>query len=423
MKISLDDFGTAYSSLSYLHSFPFHKVKIDQSFLRGLVDDERRVTLLRGMTRLSAQLGLHVVVEGVETEEQLELLLSDDSIDEAQGYLLCRPMPASDVRKLLYTAYVAPASRPAASTRCGVRLKSCRNQLRSRRENLPNAQRNLYLRWELLTMVMARLQSHYGVIRSLAFYSSRIIAQRAVFRIAYRNCSRRSIASLPILASNGKQSFAFVIGLTGAKEPFPIILGALFSTLTTKREMASYSDFTLTASWRVQSAFMWPPRIIPTLPHSKSFPIILQPELDAGKVIVDTTRFVTDETFSRLYRALPYATMRVAGMACEYFQRRPTLAAVRREHQAFYRRIVPSPRGLRSATLPRTDKAAQPDDRCIIRPLRTSYTSVIHFFVQLWSNSRCFSGVINSRHLHQQLVNHAPSATSWLSGLPPIGEQ
>jgi diguanylate cyclase (GGDEF)-like protein/PAS domain S-box-containing protein len=55
VKISLDDFGTAYSSLSYLHSFPFHKVKIDQSFLQGLGDDERRVTLLRGMTRLSAR--------------------------------------------------------------------------------------------------------------------------------------------------------------------------------------------------------------------------------------------------------------------------------------------------------------------------------------------------------------------------------
>lgn len=109
VKISLDDFGTAYSSLSYLHSFPFHKVKIDQSFLRGLVEDERKVTLLRGMTQLSAQLGLRVVVEGVETEEQFELLLSDYSIDEAQGYLLCRPMPASDLRKLLYTSYVAPA--------------------------------------------------------------------------------------------------------------------------------------------------------------------------------------------------------------------------------------------------------------------------------------------------------------------------
>jgi diguanylate cyclase (GGDEF)-like protein len=109
VRISLDDFGTAYSSLSYLHSFPFHKVKIDQSFLQGLKDDERRVTLLHGMTRLSAQLGLRVVVEGVETDEQLELLAAEDSIDEVQGYLLCRPMPAADLRKLLYASYVAPA--------------------------------------------------------------------------------------------------------------------------------------------------------------------------------------------------------------------------------------------------------------------------------------------------------------------------
>ena len=113
VKISLDDFGTAYSSLSYLHSFPFHKVKIDQSFLQGLGDDERRVTLLRGMTRLSAQLGLRVVVEGVETQEQLELLAAEDSIDEVQGYLLGRPMPAADLRKLLYAFYVAPAQTTA----------------------------------------------------------------------------------------------------------------------------------------------------------------------------------------------------------------------------------------------------------------------------------------------------------------------
>ena len=113
VKVSLDDFGTAYSGLSYLHSFPFHKVKIDQSFLQGLGDDERRVTLLRGMTRLSAQLGLRVVVEGVETQEQLELLAAEDSIDEVQGYLLGRPMPAADLRKLLYAFYVAP-TQPAA---------------------------------------------------------------------------------------------------------------------------------------------------------------------------------------------------------------------------------------------------------------------------------------------------------------------
>ena len=111
VKISLDDFGTAYSSLSYLHSFPFHKVKIDQSFLQDLSDDQRRITLLRGMTRLSAQLGLRVVVEGVETEEQLELLLAEESIDEVQGYLLCRPMPAADLRKLLYATYVSPPQK------------------------------------------------------------------------------------------------------------------------------------------------------------------------------------------------------------------------------------------------------------------------------------------------------------------------
>ena len=113
VKVSLDDFGTAYSSLSYLHSFPLHKVKIDQSFLRDLGDDQRRVTLLHGITRLSAQLGLRVVVEGIETPEQLELLAAEDSVDEVQGYLLCRPMPAADVRRLLFASYVAPTQAAA----------------------------------------------------------------------------------------------------------------------------------------------------------------------------------------------------------------------------------------------------------------------------------------------------------------------
>jgi diguanylate cyclase (GGDEF)-like protein/PAS domain S-box-containing protein len=107
VKISLDDFGTAYSSLSYLHSFPLHKVKIDQSFLRGVGDDPRQLTLLRGITRLSAQLGLQVVVEGVETPDQLELLGAEDSIDEVQGFLLSKPMPAADLRKLLYASYAS----------------------------------------------------------------------------------------------------------------------------------------------------------------------------------------------------------------------------------------------------------------------------------------------------------------------------
>ena len=100
VRISLDDFGTGYSSLSYLHNFPLQKVKIDRSFLEG-IDTDRPLTLLRGVARLSADLGMSVVVEGIETNEQLELISADGTVTEAQGYLFSRPVPAVRVRQLL----------------------------------------------------------------------------------------------------------------------------------------------------------------------------------------------------------------------------------------------------------------------------------------------------------------------------------
>ncbi|MBV9564270.1 MAG: EAL domain-containing protein [Bradyrhizobium sp.] len=100
VRISLDDFGTGYSSLSYLHNFPLQKVKIDRSFLEG-IDSDRPLTLLRGVARLSADLGMQVVVEGVETNEQLERISADGTVSEAQGYLFSRPVPAARVRQLL----------------------------------------------------------------------------------------------------------------------------------------------------------------------------------------------------------------------------------------------------------------------------------------------------------------------------------
>ena len=137
---------------------------------------------------------------------------------------------------------------------------------------------------------------------------------------------------------NAKQFFASAIGLICAKEPSPKIRPALFPTITTKRGtgflFGFYIEGELASSIRVHIASKEHPDFI----SLKVFSDFLQPELDAGKVIVDPTRFVTDKTFSRLYRALPYATMRVAGMACEYFGADQLLAAVRTEHQAFYRR-------------------------------------------------------------------------------------
>ena len=103
-RISLDDFGTGYSSLSYLHNFPLQKVKIDRSFLEG-IDTDRPLTLLRGVARLSADLGMSVVVEGIETNEQLELISADGTVTEAQGFLFSRPVPATRVRQLLNASH------------------------------------------------------------------------------------------------------------------------------------------------------------------------------------------------------------------------------------------------------------------------------------------------------------------------------
>ncbi len=102
VRISLDDFGTGYSSLSYLHSFPLDKVKIDRSFLQGIADSERSLTLLRGVARLSADLGISVAVEGVETDAELALVASEAGVDEAQGFLFSPAIPGSAIRKLLY---------------------------------------------------------------------------------------------------------------------------------------------------------------------------------------------------------------------------------------------------------------------------------------------------------------------------------
>ncbi|MCK1654881.1 EAL domain-containing protein [Bradyrhizobium sp. 149] len=104
VRISLDDFGTGYSSLSYLHNFPMQKVKIDRSFLEG-IDTDRPLTLLRGVARLSADLGMAVVVEGIETNEQLELISADGTVSEAQGYLFSRPVPAVRIRQLLNASH------------------------------------------------------------------------------------------------------------------------------------------------------------------------------------------------------------------------------------------------------------------------------------------------------------------------------
>ena len=100
VRISLDDFGVGYSSLSYLRSFPFKKLKIDRSFIRDVVGNREAVAIVRAMTTLGKSLDMLITAEGVETEEQYACV-RELGCDEAQGYLISAPRPAAEVESML----------------------------------------------------------------------------------------------------------------------------------------------------------------------------------------------------------------------------------------------------------------------------------------------------------------------------------
>jgi diguanylate cyclase (GGDEF)-like protein/PAS domain S-box-containing protein len=91
IKIAIDDFGTGYSSLQYLRQFPVHKLKIAMEFVQGIADSAEDASIVEAVISLGHKLGLRVVAEGVETEEQLDFLREHDC-DEAQGFLFSRPV-------------------------------------------------------------------------------------------------------------------------------------------------------------------------------------------------------------------------------------------------------------------------------------------------------------------------------------------
>jgi len=100
VKLAIDDFGTGYSSLSYLKRFPVDYVKIDQAFIRGLLEGTQDAAITRAIIAMAQSLQLKVVAEGVETREQLQFL-REHGCDEVQGYLISRPVDAASFKALL----------------------------------------------------------------------------------------------------------------------------------------------------------------------------------------------------------------------------------------------------------------------------------------------------------------------------------
>jgi len=96
VKLSVDDFGTGYSSLTYLKGLPVDEVKIDKGFVDDVVTDAGDRAVVRAVVDIAHTLGLRVVAEGVEQDAQ-HLLLVELGVDEIQGYLHARPMPALDM--------------------------------------------------------------------------------------------------------------------------------------------------------------------------------------------------------------------------------------------------------------------------------------------------------------------------------------
>ena len=98
IKIAIDDFGTGYSSLSYLKRFPINKLKIDQSFIRDIPDNDEDIAIVKAIIALAQSLNLDILAEGVETTVQKEFLLAN-GCKNIQGYYYAMPMPSDDMKR------------------------------------------------------------------------------------------------------------------------------------------------------------------------------------------------------------------------------------------------------------------------------------------------------------------------------------
>ena len=121
IQLSVDDFGTGYSSLAYLRRLPIEEIKIDKSFVQGMVTDLGDMAIVRAIVDLGHSLGLRVIAEGVEEEAARDALRSM-RCDGVQGYLLSRPLPLDRFEAWL-TSRTMPVEAPAGERLVSLRVR------------------------------------------------------------------------------------------------------------------------------------------------------------------------------------------------------------------------------------------------------------------------------------------------------------
>lgn len=115
IRLSMDDFGTGYSSLSYLKPLPLTQIKIDSSFVQDIVNDKSDAAIVQAVIAMSQTLGLNVIAEGVETEEQYSILMRY-GCKQFQGYLFGKPEPVESLERRLMHGRLLFGSKSGENT-------------------------------------------------------------------------------------------------------------------------------------------------------------------------------------------------------------------------------------------------------------------------------------------------------------------
>ncbi len=162
VKISIDDFGTKYSSLDYLRTYRVNRLKIPKSLTSTAAQDPESAAMVRAIVGIARELNIEVIAQGVETEREWSFLTATSPVGKVQGYYYSEPVSAERAEELLRGGRLTPGAPGAAARGQGRRQKTQCGAARRRREGAEHAQ----TRCSLVGRIVADRRYHPITIRT-----------------------------------------------------------------------------------------------------------------------------------------------------------------------------------------------------------------------------------------------------------------